>query len=269
MEQPIVGRNEGFKPQPAVRKAVQELRRECLTREPGSFLGLEADLQERYKISRPTLRQVAALLGQEQLITVRRGPNGGYFTTRPDVSSVVHMAAIWLQLQQVDLTEIFMSTTMIRAQLASLAAINCTDSQRAELKAFLERDRSVAEEDYDFSTFLKFEFAQITMIGNYSQNRVLHLYMQISLDLADGMSRAEHPPIGRFKRFLQWRELRNRMLDAVVEGDPEVARLRAERCGVVLMDWVAIDSGAKVVRPVSNWNNTGEDCSAVNTSTLR
>src|SRR6185503_3028596 len=120
----ILTRQPGSKSQPVVRKAVNQLRRECIQRDPGTLLGQEEELLRRLGVSRPTLRQAAALLGQEQLMDVRRGPGGGYFTTRPDISAVVHMAAIWLQLEHVAIGEILASTSALRRELAPLAALN-------------------------------------------------------------------------------------------------------------------------------------------------
>jgi len=153
----ILTRQPGSKSQPVVRKAVNQLRRECIQRDPGTLLGQEEELLRRLGISRPTLRQAAALLGQEQLMNVRRGPGGGYFTTRPDISAVVHMAAIWLQLEHVAIGEILASTSTLRRELAPLAALNMDEEGYAELAAFLEHDRAIDEKDYGFTVFLKAE----------------------------------------------------------------------------------------------------------------
>jgi len=115
----ILTRQPGSKSQPVVRRAVNQLRQECIQREPGTLLGQEEELLRRMGISRPTLRQAAALLGQEQLMNVRRGPGGGYFTTRPDISAVVHMAAIWLQLEHVAIGEKdYGFTVFLKAEIA-------------------------------------------------------------------------------------------------------------------------------------------------------
>jgi len=234
----VLARPSGSNSQPAVRKAVNQLRRECVMREAGTLLGQEEELLRRFGISRPTLRQAATLLTQEQLMEVRRGPGGGYYTNRPDISVVVHMAAIWLQLQHVKVSDILLSTTTIRAELAPLAARNIDDEGREVINAFLEEDRAIADSEYEYQNFLKAELQQNQIVGNLASNRVLHLYMQISLDLAGSLSRSEDILFEHRSRYLKWRHHRNRMLDAIAAGDPEIARLEAERCAERMRKWV-------------------------------
>jgi DNA-binding FadR family transcriptional regulator len=230
--------------QPAVRQAVAELRKDCLAHEAGTHLGNEDELLERYGISRPTLRQAAALVGQEQLLLVRRGPGGGYFAHRPQISSVSHMAAIFLQIQDVSIAEILLSTSTIRAELAPLAAANLTEPFAEELGVFLEQDATIPDDNYEFVRFLRAERHQNDIIGRASGNRVLHLYMQISLELAGGLSKDEDILFDRPSRLIEWRHRRNRMLNSILQRDPDIARLEALRCASLMSDWLAEDAEA-------------------------
>jgi len=241
----ILTRQPGSKSQPVVRKAVNQLRRECIQRDPGTLLGQEEELLRRLGISRPTLRQAAALLGQEQLMNVRRGPGGGYFTSRPDISAVVHMAAIWLQLEHVAIGEILASTSTLRRELAPLAALNMDEEGYAELAAFLEHDRAIDEKDYGFTVFLKAELQQNNIIGRLSRNRVLYLYLRISLDLVASLSPVDDILLGQRSRYLDFRHQRNRMIDAVLARDPDIAQLEADRCGDKIRKWMDIDARKK------------------------
>lgn len=228
----------GTSVQPAVRQAVSKLRRDCLEQEAGTRLGHEDELLQRYDVSRPTLRQAAALVGQEQLVLVRRGPGGGYFAHRPDSSSVAHMAAIFLQVQRVKIREILLSTSTIRGELAPLAASNLDEPTEGQIRDFLDRDRAIPDEDYELVTFLKAEIEQNNLVGRASGNRVLHLYMQISLELAGTLSRSDDIFFGHRERYLDFREQRNKMLDSIVARDPDFARLEAQRCGTRLQKWL-------------------------------
>jgi len=239
MQQGVTGKRTSV--QPAVRHAVASLRNECLQSPPGTLLGQEDDLLGRYKVSRPTLRQAAALVGQEQLLRVQRGVGGGYFSHRPDVSGVTHMAAILLQLEGAHMREILQSTEAIRTAIIPLAASNMSTEAREELREFLDREAAIPSQAYDFVTFLRAERKHNDIIGRASGNSVLTLFMKISLELVSSLSKEEDVLFGKAERFLEWRSQRNRMLQAVLDGDHEVALIEAKRCSDKVRKWLAAD----------------------------
>ena len=55
----------------ALSRTIRRLRKQALETPPGELIGSETELLGVYEVSRPTLRQAAALLSQEQLIMVR------------------------------------------------------------------------------------------------------------------------------------------------------------------------------------------------------
>jgi DNA-binding FadR family transcriptional regulator len=155
------------------------------------------------------------------------------------------MAAIWLQLEHVAIGEILASTSALRRELAPLAALNMDEEGYGELAAFLEHDRAIDEKDYGFTVFLKAELQQNNIIGRLSRNRVLYLYLRISLDLVASLSPADDILLGKRSRYLDFRHQRNRMIDAVLARDPDIARLEADRCGDKIRKWMEIDARKK------------------------
>ena len=109
-------------PQSAVAKTILLLRADAEKHQDGELIGSEEELLTRYGVSRPTLRQAAALVAQEQLVKVRRGVAGGYFATRPTVSAVSHMAAIYLQTRSTSMEEMLHGVELIRSDMVRLAA---------------------------------------------------------------------------------------------------------------------------------------------------
>jgi GntR family transcriptional regulator, transcriptional repressor for pyruvate dehydrogenase complex len=115
----------------AIQTTAAAMRHDVLTiGEDGQFLGSESDLLARYGISRPTLRQASRILEHEQLISVRRGVNGGFFTRLPTSEAVTRVASIFLQTKGTDINELFRTVTVVVPALAEMAcAAPVTDRQ--------------------------------------------------------------------------------------------------------------------------------------------
>ncbi len=64
--------------------------------EPGTFLGSQTELIERYGASRAVFREALRLLEHHQIATMRRGPGGGLFVAVPSVRGVSEVVAVYL-----------------------------------------------------------------------------------------------------------------------------------------------------------------------------
>lgn len=87
----------------------------------GAFLGSEEELLTRYGVSRPTLRQAARIVEHEQLITVRRGVHGGFFTRLPTSEAVTRVASVFLQLNGTTVDDLLRAVSSFVPTLATLA----------------------------------------------------------------------------------------------------------------------------------------------------
>src|SRR6516165_10554381 len=72
----------------------------------GMILGSEAQLLDRYGVSRPTLREVIRLLEHRQIVSMRRGPGGGLSVTAPDSSAVAGAAIAYLEFAHVNVQDL-------------------------------------------------------------------------------------------------------------------------------------------------------------------
>lgn len=108
----------------------------------GKFLGSEDDLLVRYAVSRPTLRQAARILEHEQLITVRRGVNGGIFTRLPSIEAVSRVAAVYLQANGTTVQDLQRAVGTMSPSVARAAASNPSDAARAELLAWVDAEEA-------------------------------------------------------------------------------------------------------------------------------
>jgi len=225
-----------------LRQTVEGLRAHALEYADGELMGSEDEILLRHGVSRPTLRQAAALVAQEQLLQVRRGVKGGYIARRPTSRAVTHMAAIFLRTRETSLDEISRSMAPIRAELARLAATNLDDASREAFRAFLKRDAEVAESG-GFRAFARSEREFGQLLGAASRNSVLTLFLDILYDLAANIRPEQDVLVGRPERVQSFREPRARLIEAILDGDPGVAELLSNRMSQLIREWSVEEAG--------------------------
>ncbi|KKW93933.1 MULTISPECIES: FadR/GntR family transcriptional regulator [Sphingobium] len=224
----------------AVSRVAEQFRSEVMHLEDGELLGSEDTLLARYKVSRPTLRQAASLVAQEQLMTIRRGVGGGYFARRPDSRAVSRMAALYLKVHQAPLTDIISAFLPLRVEMARLAS-HCDDpALREKLLAFLEREQEI-DADPHFRDFLSGERRFHHLLGDMAGNRALSLFLEILLDLAAMVDREEDMYRAHPERVAALRQERNRLARAILERDEEMSVLIARRCAKISSEWLLAD----------------------------
>ena len=219
---------------------VLRLREHALSTPAGELIGSEDDLVASYNVSRPTLRQAAALVSQEQLVLVRRGVGGGYFARRPEASGVAHMAAIYLQSRRTTLEEIIKAIEPIKAEMGMLAAAN-HDPDIVELwRQFQQRDRD-AEAKGGYREFLKSEVEFGRLLGAACRNRVLELFVATLYEFCGFLGPEEDVYRDEPERVHAYWVRRQAQVAAIIEGDAEVASLTARRCARMVTDWMVED----------------------------
>ena len=102
----------------------------------GEVLGSEADLLERYQVSRAVFREAVRLVEHQQVARTRRGPGGGLVITEPTITAVI--AAVVLYLHRVDarLDEIFEARIILEEMAAQLASERTDEHDLDELRRF-------------------------------------------------------------------------------------------------------------------------------------
>ena len=104
----------------------------------GEVLGSEADLLERYQVSRAVFREAVRLVEHQQVARTRRGPGGGLVITEPTVGAVIDAVVLYLHRVDARLDEIFEARIILEEIACQLAAERTDENDLAELRQFAE-----------------------------------------------------------------------------------------------------------------------------------
>jgi GntR family transcriptional regulator, transcriptional repressor for pyruvate dehydrogenase complex len=246
-----------------VQHAIEDLRRTVFGRADGEFLGSEPDLVARLGISRPTFRQAAKLVEQEQLLTIKRGVGGGFFARRPSTTAVAHVAAVYLRTRNATIENAIQAAKPILAAIACAAAERADPETYAQLASFLAQERKCAA---DLRTFLRAEGDFLAIFAAASGNPVLELYARVLLDFAATFV-ASNMLTRSPERVPAYRAIRTRLIHAILEGDPDVAAVLSQRRSDLLIGWMESDMAAanssaeptahQLIQPPAQTNGSG------------
>jgi GntR family transcriptional regulator, transcriptional repressor for pyruvate dehydrogenase complex len=219
---------------------IKALRKQILARGEGENLGSEGELLQRLKVGRSTLRQAARLLEQEQLLDVRRGVRGGYFTRRPDETAVAQAAALYLSLRRASLKHMLEVTGVLNEMASRLAAASQDEAQREVLRATLDQLRASARSPMDVREFLARGDSLRRAVAKLAGNPFLELFLGIAY-LFGGQAANEPIFTGRPDRMAEMEPLQLRMAESVLKGEPEVAAALRHHASQLLNGWARED----------------------------
>jgi DNA-binding FadR family transcriptional regulator len=201
------------------------------------LLGSEEDMIRTLGISRPTLRQAARLLEQEQLLVVRRGLGGGLFGRRPTSEAVSQMAAVYLRARGAAREDLAATQILLGVECARLAAANGDSGRRAALRDHCtERARGSTADPVEAAADFQRRVAEL------AGSPVLQLLVDVLLDL----SRGSEPLHDHGAAERQARTLRRQVsiAQAVAAGNATLAGDRMREHLIAIHDRVDAAAGS-------------------------
>jgi DNA-binding FadR family transcriptional regulator len=104
----------------------------------GTLLGSEAELLERYEVSRAVFREAVRLVEHQQVARTRRGPGGGLVVTEPSVDAVIDAVVLYLYRAEARLDELFEALIVLEEIVTDLAPGRLDERGLAQLRPFLQ-----------------------------------------------------------------------------------------------------------------------------------
>ena len=133
----------------------------------GDGLPSEAELTERFQISRPTVREALRILESEALISLSRGARNGARVQMPRREVAARQTGLLLQARGVTLADIYGARVSIFAPAAGTLARKGSKSDLKTLRTELARLQELESDPAAFlQAALEFNLSMVEMAGN-------------------------------------------------------------------------------------------------------
>ncbi len=174
----------------------------------GDGLPGEAELMQRFGVSRPTLREALRILEAQSLITVARGARGGARVQLPDGRLAAQHVALLLQVQGATLADVYEARMLIEPGAARLAAERAPKHAAAALRRLIKEEERAFEDPDGFSrAAIGFQERLVEVSGN----RTLALLIGLLHELVEMQRRAG---VARNVRYPERVTIRRRVIAA-------------------------------------------------------
>lgn len=196
----------------------------ALRQEPGSFLGSERDLIERFGVSRAVFREAIRIVEFDGLAMMKRGPSGGLFSSSPDGDAVTHALSVCLRYLSTDVADIYEARLTIETRCAGLAAARITEKGRTALQEIVEEE-GAAVDIGDRASYLNCVRNFHIAIADLSQNHFHSLVVRSLFELTEQLS-PWPSDLRRLESMVNAHVAHEKIAEAIFSGDEALASMR-------------------------------------------
>jgi DNA-binding FadR family transcriptional regulator len=184
----------------------------------GTLLGAEAELLERYGVSRAVFREAVRLVEHQQVARTRRGPGGGLVITEPTVHAVIDAVVLYLYRVEARIDELFEARIVLEDIVAELAAGRLGEQDLPRLRSFQHAGDHGQDAD---------PRALHALLASITRNPALELFVEV-LNRVSMLYTTDWQTLGPAVAAESARA-HARIADAVIAGDSGLARNRMRR----------------------------------------
>lgn len=185
----------------------------------GAVLESEAEMMERYGVSRGSLREALRILEVLGFIHMKPGPKGGPILLSPDSRQFSAMAALFYQRIGAKYSDLLEMRLVMEPEAAGLAAERRSGEQVKSLQDYLARsEQANLDDDRQFRAVGQ---GFHDLIADMAGNHILSLVIHSCYDLFAGKSTGFLYPHDERKCVS---DIHNEIAHAVIDGNAKLAR---------------------------------------------
>jgi DNA-binding FadR family transcriptional regulator len=228
----------------------EDLRRRILGGELADHesLGTELNLVDRYGVSRPCLREALRILETEGFVTVRRGAGGGVTVHAPAQRITARTAAMYLQAQNVPLSDVHDARASIEPfaarTLAEARRTQRTDALRRLTELIDQQEQDVEDAAAFGSANAAFHHLLVSLAGNRTLAILTEVLDEIVTSAVDVTALAADRSVEERRRGIR---SQRHLLDLIATGDGEGAEAHWRRHLVAVGDTLLGEQATEVV----------------------
>lgn len=200
----------------------------------GAVIGSEAELLERYDVSRAVLREAERLLEHFGAATTRRGPGGGLIVAAPSTGAVVQAVMVYLTYTEVSLGDLMAARTCLERTIAEAATLHATEDQIAGLRQRVRTDKGRDVLNASDHHVLH------TMIAAAANNPAAELFIDVLGRLTARWSYPKMDESERTEALEASARAHESLVDAITAGNSALAEHRMNAHLTALGDWLGL-----------------------------
>ena len=199
----------------------------------GSYLGSEAELMERYDVSRAVLREAVRVLEHHQVARMRRGPGGGLFVTEPGVEAVTDAVALQVDRRGITPAHLYEVRTAVELVVLDQVLAHLDGDGVARIEEALEAERAATRTEFPV---MGHDLHGV--LARVAGNRVVELLVLVLVRLTRFHSTTPPEAAGDPLPTEEVITVHQRIVDAILARDLDLARHRMRRHLDALVRWV-------------------------------
>lgn len=206
-----------------VQETVDKLRGIILEREPGEQIGSLNEVAQLLGVGIVTVQQAARILEHEGFLTVRRGPGGGYYGARPDEAALERALSAYLRVHGFGYREALEMMSLLDCEMMPAAAECDNEELLAATRVLIARlDRCDERQER-----IALEQDLRLLMLRFIKRPLVELVTRVT---GHSYRDQQGPTLFSSPEDVSiWKEGRRRVLQAILDRDPELVRFEAER----------------------------------------